>query len=165
MSNKTPAEPENATESARKPNLTRLLLGIALLAFGIFVVVTSVISLTDNKQRMLAPNGFMTIEIADTPDSRFTGLSNRDSLDSDTGLMFVFDKSSNNHCLVMRDMNFSIDMIWLNEQKEVITVTPDVSPETYPKVFCPSEPAKYALEINSGQAERYGITEDEQLRF
>ena len=165
MSNKTPKKPDAATGSARKPNFTRLLLGIALVVFGIFVVVTSVISLTDNKQRMLAPNGFMTIEIADTPDSRYAGLSNRSNLDEDSGLMFVFDNTSINHCLVMRDMNFSIDMIWLNEQKEVVTVTPDVAPETYPEVFCPSEPAKYALEVNSGQAERYGITEDEQLRF
>lgn len=165
MSNKTPKKPDVATESAHKKSFVQLLFGLLLLVIGGYALFSGISGLTDNKQHLIAPEGIITIEIADTTESRFQGLSNRDSLDANEGMMFVFDEPIINNCLVMRDMNFSLDMVWLNEEKRVVTIASDVAPETYPEVFCPEEPAKYALEINSGRADELGIAQGEVLRF
>jgi uncharacterized membrane protein (UPF0127 family) len=65
----------------------------------------------------------------------------------------------------MKDMLFSIDMIWLDEAKRVITIKEGVAPETYPTTFCPDSAAKYGLEISSGGARRLGVSPGVRLAF
>jgi len=59
----------------------------------------------------------------------------------------------------MRDMHFSIDIIWLDNQFKVIHVEREVAPETYPELFAPTQDALYVLEIREGVAEELGIVE------
>lgn len=166
MSKTTHSEPEKKTKSARNKNPLGLWLGGALVFFGLFAVVNGILSLTDNKTRLLAPEGIFTVEILETPELRYKGLSNRESIRSNEGLLFVFDTPSTENCFVMRDMQFSIDMVWLDENKQVVTVTERVAPETYPaETFCPTKPAKYGLEVLEGRAAETGITIDTKLRF
>lgn len=57
-------------------------------------------------------------EVSDTPDKRYRGLSGRESLKEGMGMLFIFNeyiKSS----FVMRDMKFSIDMIWIRDNNVV----------------------------------------------
>ena len=111
-----------------KQDPKKLLLGLAMVALGFFAVINGVLSLTDNLSRLIAPRGVILIETVDTNELRALGLSGRESIADDRGMMFVFDRSTTNNCFWMKDMKFSIDMIWLNEAKQVITVVEDVSP-------------------------------------
>ena len=104
------------------------------------------------------------VELAVTVAERTQGLSGRQSLDEGTGLLFIFDKSGQ-YPFWMKDMNFSIDMVWMNDKKQVLNVAENVSPDTYPESFCPAEPAKYGLEINAGSATQAGITTGVTLKF
>src|SRR3989338_5701660 len=52
------------------------------------------------------------VTVADTPESRERGLSGRDGLASDEGMLFVF-QNDGYHTFWMKDMLFSIDIIWL----------------------------------------------------
>lgn len=88
-------------------------------------------------------------ELAITVDERRTGLSNRPSLDEGAGMLFVFDEPDT-YGFWMQDMEFSIDIIWLDEDKAVVQIERDVSPDTFPDVFYPNIPALYVLETNSG---------------
>jgi uncharacterized membrane protein (UPF0127 family) len=167
MSNKTPKKQPEETESALKYPVKKkryLIFGVLMLLVGALVLYSGVSSLLDNKTRMLTPNGFITVEIADTPETRKQGLSGRDSLSDSEGMLFEFDTTLISNCLVMRDMLISIDMVWMNESREVVTVIPNVSPETYPDVFCPEQPAKYSLELASGNAEKLEIKPGAKLR-
>jgi uncharacterized membrane protein (UPF0127 family) len=168
MSNKTPKKQPEEIESALKTPVKKkryLIFGIVMLIVGVLAVYSGVSSLLDNKTRMLTPNGFITVEIADTPETRKQGLSGRESLSDSEGMLFKFDATSADNCLVMRDMLISIDMVWMNENREVVTVIPAVAPETYLDIFCPEQPAKYSLELASGNAEKLEITPGTKLRW
>jgi uncharacterized protein len=94
--------------------------------------------------------------IADTDERRIRGLSYREKLDEHLGMFFIFDYSDR-HGIWMKEMKFSIDILWLNSHLKVVHVEKDVSPETYPAVFKPSADARYVLETNAGFAEKNDI--------
>lgn len=142
-----------------------LALGTGLLIVGGWIVLQGIVGITDNEQPLFAPDGRITIEIVDTPEDRALGLSGRASIADDRGMLFVFDDVSEGHCFWMKDMQFSIDMVWLDQDKNVVTVTPDVAPQTFPNSFCPESAARYGLELGSGRAAALGITPGERLRF
>lgn len=167
MSNKTPKEQLNETASAPKnPKSSKsYFIVVILVIFGALVIYNGVSSLFENTTRLITPNGFITVEVVDTPDKRTLGLSGREYLSEKAGMLFVFDNTNEKNCFWMKDMNLSIDMVWMNEQREVVTVTPNVTPESYPETYCPDEPAKYGLELANGNAEKLDITPGVKLRW
>lgn len=98
----------------------------------------------------------ITLDIADTEQSRIQGLSGRKSIPKNHAMLFVFDESAQ-HGIWMKDMNFALDIVWLNEYREVIHVERNVTPETFPKIFGPQKPSKYVLEFKAGFASKNGI--------
>lgn len=98
----------------------------------------------------------LKVEIADTAEARTLGLSNRETLEDKRGMLFVFDEADR-HGIWMKEMNFSIDVIWFNANYEVIYIVKDAKPDSYPKIFRPSTNAKYVLEVPSGFVEKEGI--------
>lgn len=76
----------------------------------------------------------LNIEVADTDAKRTQGLSGKVGLGENEGMLFVFEKEGN-YGFWMKDMNFPIDIAWLDKDKKIIYVEKNVSPETYPKVF------------------------------
>lgn len=165
MSNKTPIRLDDATESAHSRKPLHLVIGVILLLFGTLAIFNGIRGLTDNKQRLYTPNGSIIIELVDTPEARQQGLSGRESIADSEGMMFIFDTLSLQNCFWMKDMQFSIDMIWLNEDKSVVTVIDNVDPDTYPERFCPSETAKYGLEVGAGRAAELEIVAGTTLKF
>jgi uncharacterized membrane protein (UPF0127 family) len=84
------------------------------------------------------------------------GLSGVESLDENTGMLFVFDKEDK-YGFWMKDMKISIDIIWLDSLKKVIYIEKNVSPDTYPKVFFPPENSLYVLELKPGFTDENNI--------
>jgi len=115
----------------------------------------------DNTPKRLATLGSLgswniDLEVADTEAKREQGLSDRDSLPEESGMLFVFDAPSA-PSFWMKDMRFPIDFIWINKDMEVVEVLPNIDPSTYPEEFGPLEPIQYVIEVNAGAAERHGI--------
>lgn len=102
------------------------------------------------------------VTIASTQQDRVLGLSNRDSLPMDQGLLFIFEEPEIAG-IWMKDMNFPIDIIWLDQAKEIIDIEPNVSPDTFPTVFKPFDPALYVIEVNAGAVEDLGIEVGDKL--
>ncbi len=96
------------------------------------------------------------LEVAQTEEERVKGLSGRENLPEDTVLLFVFPTVSD-HGIWMKDMFFSIDIIWMDEELVVVDYRKDVSPDTFPEIFYPEHPAKYVLEANTGFVEDYNL--------
>ena len=97
-----------------------------------------------------------TLMIANTDAGRQRGLGGRASLASDRGMIFVFDEAGT-ECFWMKDMQFSLDMIWLSNDKKITKIETNVTPATYPKQFCGDETTRYVIELNAGEAERAGL--------
>lgn len=97
-----------------------------------------------------------TLEIAASQTAQEKGLGGRASMASDHGMLFVFD-TVKPECFWMKDMRFSLDMIWLDANKRVVHVEQNVPPQSYPNQYCPVEPAKYVIELKAGEVKRAGI--------
>ena len=87
--------------------------------------------------------------IADTEPEREQGLSDTPYLPVGVVKLFVFDTAAP-WAFWMKDMQYPIDIIWLDEQKTVIHIADNLAPETYPKAFSPSIPARYVIETAAG---------------
>jgi uncharacterized membrane protein (UPF0127 family) len=100
-------------------------------------------------------------EIADTEVERSNGLSGRASLEKGTGMVFVFDEAKK-HPFWMKDMNFSIDIIWIDDGK-IVDITYQARPEEkdskYLTIYKPDVPAKFVLEVPSGYSKENDIKE------
>lgn len=98
----------------------------------------------------------LNIEIADSFDERQFGLSGRDYLDDNKGLFFVFDRDDF-YGIWMKDMKFSIDIIWIDSGGKIVSIKTNILPATYPESFTSEKPAKYVLEVNAGWADKNSI--------
>jgi uncharacterized membrane protein (UPF0127 family) len=122
---------------------------------------------TYNQVTLRAGNATVVADVSDTDILREQGLSGRTSLPDGTGMWFIFD-ADGNYGFWMKDMQFSIDMVWVNSSYTVVTVAPNVSPDTYfkenpPEVFYPTAPARYVLELPAGFAAAHGIADGTQI--
>ncbi len=96
------------------------------------------------------------VTIADTPDKREQGLSGRKGLAPDEGMLFVF-PGDGQYGFWMKDMLFSIDIVWVSASSTVVDIQANVSPDTYPSVFQPKAAARYVLELPAGFAKLYNV--------
>ncbi len=106
----------------------------------------------------------VTVDLARTSVERSLGLSGRTELTPGTGMLFVFNVPAKNG-FWMKDMLFSIDMMWLNGQKEIIHIEKNVSPESYPKNFGPDTPSLYVLEVPAGFSDAYLVRVGDVVTF
>jgi uncharacterized protein len=106
-------------------------------------------------QSIIVNNRTFNVIVRDTEELRQKGLSGMKELRDDEAMLFVFD-SPNIYGIWMKEMLFSIDIVWLDEKGRIISMEKNASPNSYPKVFYPSAPSQYVLEFNSGTLENIG---------
>jgi uncharacterized membrane protein (UPF0127 family) len=95
------------------------------------------------------------IEIADNDYERQLGLMNRQSMEEMQGMLFIFPQQQY-QSFWMRNTLFSLDMLFINSNKEIVTIhknTTPLSEQSYPS----SAPAIYVLEVNAGFCDRHNI--------
>ena len=103
-------------------------------------------------------------EVVSTPDLQARGLSGRKNLGENDGMLFIF-QNSGAYPFWMKDMYFSIDMIWIDENFNVVYIKKNAKPESYPETFAPQKNAKYVLEVLSGFSEKNNLKEGDIVRF
>ena len=104
--------------------------------------------------------------LAKSDNDRTRGLSGRDSLPEDQGMLFIFDKKGI-YGFWMRDMKFPIDIIFLSDNKVVHVVENATPAGQVPSltIYQPDEPANFVLELNAGKAGEMGIKEGATITF
>lgn len=101
--------------------------------------------------------------LADTPAERERGLSGRKSLGKNESMLFVFEKEDVRPSFWMKDMQFAIDIIWIDDGK-VVQITENAqpagpgTPDGQIPLFLPKESVDFALEVKAGEAEARGIS-------
>lgn len=94
-----------------------------------------------------------------TDAERERGLSGTGSLPDDQAMLFVFQRDSQ-WGMWMKDMQYPIDIVWLNSDRRVVYMVKDAQPSSYPDtVYRPGVGSRYVIELPSGTIERTGIVE------
>jgi len=162
------------SESSEFEKKTIIQVTVVLIVLLFFVFVLNKSHSVENRF-VEAQIGTHTVvlEVVDTPDSRVKGLSGREKLKEGTGMLFVFDEVGI-HSIWMKDMLFSIDIVWarpsrgssllanedsngIDEVIEIVHVEENVSPESFPASFRSNIPAKYVIELESGFLETKNV--------
>ena len=110
-------------------------------------------------------------KVANTEHKRSMGLSYTEKIAENAGMLFVFDEVSAKN-FWMRDMLFDIDIIWLDENKQVVGFFENVKKESYSqknpelsKIYHSPESTKYVLEINAGLIQKLKIKTGDFFEF
>lgn len=104
------------------------------------------------------------VTVVATPEARQNGLGGRNGLAPDEGMLFIFPKDGK-YGFWMKNMKFPIDILWLSASGEVVSMAQNVPPDTYPRVFTPTAPARYVLELPAGYAKAYTVDVGDEVRF
>ena len=113
----------------------------------------------------------LEVQIADTDSLRVRGLMFQNELPYNEGMLFVFDES-NTRPMWMLNMQFNLDIIWFDENSNVVAIEKDVPPcrTTIEVVACrengvSGDNAKYVLEVTSGFVDKFNITENSKMEI
>jgi uncharacterized membrane protein (UPF0127 family) len=96
----------------------------------------------------------LDMEVADDSYKRAKGLMYRKNMRKDSGMLFIFD-SERRYSFWMLNMQFSIDLIWLDRNMRVVDITKEALPSNSifsSKSYSPKAPAMYVIEACSGFA-------------
>jgi uncharacterized protein len=93
-------------------------------------------------------------EVVKTQEKLYMGLSYRDALPTGQGMLFFMPRVEvQNFC--MRDMQFSLDFIWIVQGK-IVGVEKQVPP-TFTGTISSPGPVNYVLEVPGGFVDSYGV--------
>jgi uncharacterized membrane protein (UPF0127 family) len=104
----------------------------------------------------------VTAEVVSTPEKLYKGLSHRKALPEGQGMLFLLDHADL-EAFCMRDMLFSIDIIWIANGK-VVGIEDKLSPDFKGDVTSPV-PVRLVLEVPGGFAERHNIKVGDPVRL
>ena len=107
-------------------------------------------TLFPNTKSMMIGEVAVEASIAKTWPERIQGLSNTPYLPPTTVKFFVFD-SIGFHSIWMKDMQYAIDIIWVDEKNTIVDIVQNATPESYPDVlYTPQSRALYVIETVAG---------------
>ncbi|MEK0318897.1 MAG: DUF192 domain-containing protein [Nitrosopumilus sp.] len=110
----------------------------------------------------------LQVQIADSEPRRIRGLMFQDQLPYDQGMIFVFEKPGL-YSLWMLNMQFSLDMIWFDQDGKVVHIEKNIPPcktaleITTCQSIIPDAESVYILEVTSGFVKQNNITKNSIL--
>jgi uncharacterized membrane protein (UPF0127 family) len=103
------------------------------------------------------------VEIADTPEERAKGLSGT-LPEPPRSLLFVFE-TVGDWGIWMKDMQYPIDVLWIDDAMKVVSIEENMQPASYPRVYKPGTPVRYVLELPAGFVEIHNLSRGDVLKL
>jgi uncharacterized protein len=109
------------------------------------------------------PSAELFVEVARTPQALAQGLRGRAFLPEDSGMLFDMQRSDS-WPFTMGGVTLPLDMIFLDESREVVGIISAATPNTDgPYVI--RQPSRWVVEANGGWADRHGINIGDMVSF
>lgn len=105
----------------------------------------------------------VAVEVARTDETRAHGLMDRERLDAEAGMLFVFDETEL-HTFWMKNTLIPLDMIFIDDTGRIVGIVPRAEPRTLTPRD-PGVPSRYVLEVNGGWAAAHGVAVGDTVRF
>jgi len=115
---------------------------------------------------LLPPGGHpvsVRVEVARTPAERQRGLMFRKSLESDAGMLFLFEHPEH-LAFWMRNTFLPLDMIFIEPGMTVLGIVENTEPLSDALCSVPGV-SQYVLEVNAGFSRRHGLVTGTAVRF
>lgn len=117
------------------------------------------------EKRSISINGKkFSAMIADTMRKQAVGLMFKEKLNQNECMLFIFRRPSR-YSIIMRNMKFPIDVLWLGENKKTVDTISGIKPSNDFSTYKPVGPALYVIELKEGTIKREKITKDSKIRF
>jgi uncharacterized membrane protein (UPF0127 family) len=90
----------------------------------------------------------------------------REHLDPDKGMLFIY-KYEGVHYFWMKNTLIPLDMIWINGNREVISISNDVQPcqTSQCPLISPEQKVQYVLELNGGTSDKIELAIGDKITF
>lgn len=105
-----------------------------------------------------------TLEVAQTPDQRSTGLMCREYLAQRQGMLFVFDEASD-LSFWMKNTYISLDIIFLDQDFNIVTIHQNALPNNQDIIYSSTQKAKYVIELNAGTTAKFNIKVGDKVKI
>ena len=105
----------------------------------------------------------LTIELATTPEARSCGLSLRDSLPENRGMLFVYAEPEI-LTFWMKNTRMPLSIAFIDAAGRIVSIQ-KMNPFPTTTVYTSSVPALYALEVNQGWFEENGVGVGDFIEF
>ncbi|MFH0987471.1 MAG: DUF192 domain-containing protein, partial [Patescibacteria group bacterium] len=140
-----------------------LLISAIAILIVVFLIYKSF--LTASLKSIKINETEISVETAITPEEKAKGLSGREYLPRNRGMIFLFSEP-NYYSFWMKDTLLSLDFIWIRGD-EVVGITQNVRPEDYqpPDSLKPKEKVDSVVEVNAGFIEENGIEVGDKIVF
>lgn len=117
---------------------------------------------------MLPDGSTVHVELATTNAQREYGLMGRTRLPQGRGMLFVHNRTAD-HAYWMYHCKIGLDIAWMNEDRQIVEMSPDTPPCRGEADTCPSyggqEPSKYVLELPVGSIRRHHLAVGQTIDF
>ncbi|MCI5051183.1 MAG: DUF192 domain-containing protein [Candidatus Pacebacteria bacterium] len=138
-----------------KPLGTLIIIALAIFV-GVMVHNNAEKQGFENDGQLIIGGQELIIDIAETTNDRSVGLSRYETLESNQAMLFVFE-AEGLYSFWMRDMKFPIDIIWLDSNRQIISIKENARPEDFPESYYPDDKARYVLETVAGFSQQYNL--------
>ena len=116
------------------------------------------------KKQACFDNDCYSVEIAKNTYQQAQGLMDREALGEKEGMLFVYDTEDNQQ-FWMKNMKFSLDIIWLNNSRKIIDFKENISPcEKNPcSTYQIDNKSQYVLELPADSIKKNNIKIGDKL--
>jgi hypothetical protein len=145
-----------------------LILSTLVIAFGVGCRGSdSDIPKSNTAMVVLRPTGRpevrVRVELARTAAERARGLTFRERLEPDAGMLFIYEEEGN-LTFWMKNTLIPLDMIFISKEFRVVGIVEDAAPQTETARRI-DQPAQFVLEVNAGFAAANGIGPGTEVEF
>ena len=150
--------------------LTCLVLPMAIVGLSACINIDISLFQGDATPTVRFADAQFEVEVADTELLRRRGLTGRGYLEERRGMLFIPDGSDAGP-FWMKGMLFPLDLIWIGSDCRVVDITveaqvPDPrTPDDRIRRYSSYPRAAYTLEVNAGEADRFGIRVGDKVKF
>jgi uncharacterized membrane protein (UPF0127 family) len=140
----------------RRPVGAQNLRWLVGLLAGLYFVAVAACPLPLPVRKVYLHGQALTLEVAASIDARTCGLSLRDSLAPDHGMLFVLPRPTA-VAFWMRDTHLALSIAFLNEGGRILDIQ-DMDPMAGDVHYRSPGPVRYAIEVGQGWFLRHGVT-------
>jgi len=135
---------------------------VVLLAIVIIAVIFIIYRYHGRTITIRVGNAALVVEVARTPEARQLGLMYRQRLPEDMGMLFVFD-TVGIYPFWMKNTHIPLSIAFITADGRIVDIQ-DMEPLSLTLHF-PSQPIRFALEVNRSWFTRHGVKVGDTVRI